>query len=771
MRLILKHLFRSIKKKPTHPIILVLTLTLSVLVSIVSLATDSMIRDEIATATSEGFGNSSFKISLSSDSTSRFMFSSEVRQILGEGADAVGALELAAFTSDGSASLAVATELDRISDFFDFRFTEITPMPQNQVTSCVYISSDFAKRYDLSLNDTVELEVGRIKKNYRVAGISETDFMASYDLMLDVSGVMRILTAKSPVLSPMGDGFNPGGVIYVRVADDRVDEAAEALLENEKFSDKIITYSRDQLDNREMINTLSLPMRIAVLISLLLAAAVSFTCFYILSVERSEENTVLSCAGAGRKRLDLLQYIEVLVYFVIGGGIGLLLSYPVLRLLSNISGFMYVEPSIGIWPILIGELGLALTSALTVAIFTHRPRRRSARVHGGIPLPLLSIASYFVVFALVFLLPPSMAMLPLVGTIILVLLITLLVGGEVLHFVCRRLDRRGERAGNCAFCGIGRIPGYAVKNILKVKILANTSRLVALVSTFSISLAIVIFGYFGAVSAGSEMLNGDYAVLGATDRCYQSLETLESVDRVSRLYHSREKIGEVITSVISTDNIDVISDDLGVDRLPTGNEAVISRTHAKMLSLKVGDSLSARISGIEHSLVISDIVVSPTQFVLIDADSLGISYNMLIVDGAEGVSDDLLYEDITFATALELVGITSVSEMLHNTVRTVRIFLRAGIAMLVIALIFVFIGIIDNLAESYRARREEFELYRLAGMSPSDIRRMKLWEILITFGVGLCLGVVAFLVEFIALQEAVLRAGSDVLAGILYMIK
>ena len=207
MRLILKHLFRSIKKKPTQPIILVLTLTLSVLVSIVSLATDSMIRDEIATATSEGFGNSSFKISLSSDSTSRFMFSSEVRQILGEGADAVGALELAAFTSDGSASLAVATELDRISDFFDFRFTEITPMPQNQVTSCVYISSDFAKRYDLSLNDTVELEVGRIKKNYRVAGISETDFMASYDLMLDVSGVMRILTAKSPVLSPMGDGF------------------------------------------------------------------------------------------------------------------------------------------------------------------------------------------------------------------------------------------------------------------------------------------------------------------------------------------------------------------------------------------------------------------------------------------------------------------------------------------------------------------------------------------------------------------------------------
>ena len=49
---------------------------------------------------------------------------------------------------------------------------------------------------------------------------------------------------------------------------------------------------------------------------------------------------------------------------------------------------------------------------------------------------------------------------------------------------------------------------------------------------------------------------------------------------------------------------------------------------------------------------------------------------------------------------------------------------------------FALIGLSDNLYESYKHRRADFELYLLAGASPADIRRMKLVEVLHTVALG-----------------------------------
>ena len=75
------------------------------------------------------------------------------------------------------------------------------------------------------------------------------------------------------------------------------------------------------------------------------------------------------------------------------------------------------------------------------------------------------------------------------------------------------------------------------------------------------------------------------------------------------------------------------------------------------------------------------------------------------------------------------------------------------------------VGMVNNLVESYRFRKEEFRLYLTAGMSRGDIRRMKGLELIITFGVGLGVGLVLFAASLFATQKALILFGTDVIGG------
>ncbi|MBO7196971.1 MAG: hypothetical protein J6V80_06620 [Clostridia bacterium] len=767
MRLILKHLFRTVRQRPTQPIILTLTLALSVVVSMFALTTDSMIMSEIIIATREEYGESDFTVSLNADSNSRFMFSSQVRDILGDRADAVGAFELAAFVGDDSrAVFAVATELDKISSIFDFRFTEISPISPSSVGECVFVSSDFARENSLSLGDSVEIEIGRVKRSYIVCGISDAKFMASFDLMLDVVGVMRILTSSSPILAPMADSFKPGGTIYVDASSGLENECIDLLLSDDSFSDKVITRVEEQVSGNNTVNFINIPMRVAVLLALLLSAAITYTCFYILSTERVEENIVLSYAGANGRMLSGLQYLEALVYWLIGGGLGLALSLPILGSIADFSGFRYAEAVTSGKNIFISELGILVSSLVAVAVFTHMPKehigKKINRLSGviAVTLGLGFIISYIAVF----LMPPSYTFAPfVVGACFLLLLILTIVPG-ILKWLCHLIDSRIGKTPRSAF-------KYAVKNLFKVSILHNTGRLVAAVSIIVITMLFVIGSYFGTIESSAAMISGDYAVLGANARCYELISSSENVESLYGIYYSREKIGYSYTSVISADTVDSLSPDLGVTELPVGNGAIISRGHSKMLSLDVGDSLSVEISGRKVELRIVEIAKSPTQFLLVDADGLGIAPNMIVVNGADGVSDSELFEELSFVTSLEMVAVTPLFDLLNEWVEPLRVFLRAALLLLAISVIFASIGILDNLGESYRARKGEFELYRMAGMSPVEITKMKMYEILATFGVGILIGVLLFVVEMFAVHTAISHFGYDVFASIGYLLK
>ena len=65
---------------------------------------------------------------------------------------------------------------------------------------------------------------------YTVYGISEARFFDSTDILVDISGVVRMMTSGSPLISALGDSFKPSGTVYVKTVGGRSAEASPSTL-------------------------------------------------------------------------------------------------------------------------------------------------------------------------------------------------------------------------------------------------------------------------------------------------------------------------------------------------------------------------------------------------------------------------------------------------------------------------------------------------------------------------------------------------------------
>ena len=94
-------------------------------------------------------------------------------------------------------------------------------------------------------------------------------------------------------------------------------------------------------------------------------------------------------------------------------------------------------------------------------------------------------------------------------------------------------------------------------------------------------------------------------------------------------------------------------------------------------------------------------------------------------------------------TSSELAVISSVEQLTEEKLKPVYVYVDAAKLLMIITVIYVFIGLYDNLYDSYRSRRGEMELYYLAGMSKKEIMLMKTAEMSLTFMIGIFVGLVS----------------------------
>ncbi len=759
MKLYLKHLLRTIPKRPLQPLILVLAILLSVAVSALSLGIGDALEEEQVLKEAASYGSADITVRLGAGSDTRFLFAEEAEEVLGGRCRVAPLYELPILLGERTVS-GTATELSRYGDIFPLRFTAYGEITEGTLGRVVLISQSLADEMELTVGDTLTLTLLNRKQNFTVAGIAADRFVGEHDILFDITAITKRIAEGSVFLSALGNAFRPAGALYIETDGDLATaEALELLAASPAFADRTLLDVERHVGAVSSVEGASVIVNMIILFTGLLSAAVTFSCFVILASQRREENAVFLAAGAKRGPMALSLYLEVLLFFAIGTPLGLLLGQPALRLLVRRTGFSYAEGALGTRAMLTAALIELLSLLLTVTLFLLFHRERRGRT-GRTPLFLLPLAPLALLLLSFPFLPGQLRFGFGIAALFLLLVSAALATPPLVRRLMRTLTAREARRG-------ARRPAllYATANTRSVPLLGNMTALVALLAcVVLITLAVVASGR-GFLRGTHTLFAGEYAIPGATERAAEQVLACPSVERTSGIYLATADGEERSYTAVAAAELSALAPHLSLSRLPEGDEVILSEELAEGAALAVGDTFPVTVEGKTLTLTVGDTVRMGVPMILFDAAAQGIPYNMLLISGCEGASRDTLLQELTAATASELCGILPTEGLLEIKTATFEIYIRTALLLLFVISIFSAVGIANSITVSYRERREEFMLYALSGMPPATVARMKVLETLGVLLLGLLVSL-AVSAAAIPLMHFTLSATHDFLINL-----
>ena len=720
MRLLLRHLVQSIKKKPTQPLIITLTLALSVTMTIFAFTIYGSLTADAELAQAAKYGSADFTVELGGSSDSRFLFASDVRESIGDRANAVGIYQLPLILDGtGDTVNGVATELNSVNDLFSVDFVEYGNVTDSTLSEIAFVSNDFAEQRGISLGDVIYVETMGHKMNYRVEGISDSSFIEIYDVMVDIGSVMRAFADESLLFAALGENFKPCNTVYVDLLDgsSSIGEVIDSLTSDQRFAEMRFVDVRDAGNMDAYTTYLEVTIGVVVALTMLLAGVVTFCCFFMLANQRQEENFSLSCCGAGPRILGIMQYTEVVIYCLIGAPLGALISIPTVQSISGIIGLSYAKPEVSPSIAAISALIMLAVCILTVSLFlafSKRAFRKGERKHRAkLGAPLLLLCLIAVTLGLMYTVPTKISFaFYCIQLAVLIVFVFFAVSPFLQKFalLIDRVTRGSHSERTIAF-------RYAVKNVSSLKILHNISILCALATLTAITVAFLITCFTAELQAYSSIVQADFTVYNATDRCYEKIESCDEVDTASKFYMNLTD-GFI---VLSSKDTAMYSPILDISEPPIGNEIVINKGLSEKFDVQVGDAFDLEIDGVKHSFCVSDIAETCIGVVVINCDDMNIPYNSILVKGSDDVSRADLLSSLSEATATELAPIQATETLLDKPVNTINTYIRAALVLLCVLSLFFVIGTFDALYECMRARGDDYGLYCLAGSIVLDL--------------------------------------------------
>ena len=444
--------------------------------------------------------------------------------------------------------------------------------------------------------------------------------------------------------------------------------------------------------------------------------------------------------------LHLMQYAEILLYWLIGGILALLLALPSVKLLAGFIKFSYAKPKVYLANIVFAEFSILIASIVTVTAFILLQRMKNLpRIKAS--SEKISAFALTVIYGIIFVILMTITA-PLKFTLFLISIVAIMVVAFIctpvlMKFVTRILDSSLDRKFEKSFTAKHRALKYAVKNTTTVKMLSNTSRLICIFTTIVITFSVVVISQNEIIVNLKNVFSAEYAILNATERCHEKLEECQSVESTYEVYvgSATQSDGTPIHAFASPD-ISVFSDKMQLTCQPEGDGVIISEGQAKMLGVGIGDRIDVNINDTVITLTVIETVRASFAIVIFDAEYYGIPYNMLMAKGANGTKASEVILEISDKTAAELATVSLTSDLLEARVDIIEMYLRAAKVLLAIIVLFVCIGFVNNLCDSYRARKPEFALFELSGMSRKEIKRMKICEISVVLAIGIVFSII-----------------------------
>ena len=743
MRLFFKHVGRSICRSPWQPILICITVALSVALAVTALCTSELFVAHAEQILESDRECGDILITLRSDNKERVLFDEEASALLGGDGQLLGEFSLTGFLEGGDRDKALrvsAVDLVAADRFYLFDYLDYGRFTVENLDRSAVISQSLAEREGLAVGDRFTLRLLERECIYTVQAIaSDTGLLSQSDLLISHGGIVEQLLLRIPAAASLGDAFTPYTRLMIRLHDTTDAEAVmERLLTSPELADKNLQLTLGQ-SNADFWMLLQITIVFVFLATLLLLAGFLIgTSLSLLHGRRRSEYHLFKIAGASPRQIGLLVYLESGVYAVIGAVLGVILSAGLVPAAAAFYSWQTAPVSLGVWEALLGALLALLLMLGCTALHLRRRESDMAEtqgfLEGGVARDRLSLLRWllpgglFVLcLLLAFLLPTVWAFYPAVIGIFLLLLLLYTVTAQAIRGIARLIERAPARTA--APRGWLLLP---FKNICNHFSLRHLGRLVAVLLALVCAISTcrqVMQEQLDLMTSGVSI---DILAYGASDQCKAKLAADPAVtETLQASYATAVRLGGTRAVAFSAQGgtESFIPTELLPKTLPTGNQAALSIGLANLLDLEVGDEFEVDFDGAAHRFVLYEIVPINYNCCYYDADFTGQSHELFglqLKDASDLAACERIFAllDADGAVCIEAEAIFgSVPQTLGGHLELLR---YAVIA----AILLTLLGVCNLFLQQLRARRHEREILLQCGMTRGAMWAMYLIEAL-----------------------------------------
>lgn len=719
-----KHAINSVKRKWWQSLILIVTIAFSIALLNFMYECVTTIKEEEAVRNRQSIGNSDIIIEYSGEEFGGVISANGLKKHLGQDDFVSGFYSLLLNSDDKINIMSAAADFYSIDKMFDFEFIRYGKITTGSINSSLLVSRNFAEENGLEIGDKYNLYVFGNKKEFVVQGISKTPFMAEYDLLINIDGLLGILASQSPIFTGFDKDNLPYSTIYIKLAQPQTKEAVYDRLNSLELENCEVSLSNADKSNGLAAQIFRIILFIMQFLISVLSVILIYSILCIIVDYRKNDEKALILAGTPDKKITIALAVELLIYTVIGWLAGLTLSRIFIAVSDSWIVFDYArlnQSAEGVFFGLAVEIGIVL-----FALILHNLRLRniSGKSYSKVSVIIIAVvAAAIIISSLLFLcIPPEKFVYIAVSGVILTLLLMAVGVPRLVKKICGAINKSSalQKAPACF--------AYAVKNTVKVKALHSFCGVLSMVITIAVCLG-VIFNY-GTRQAKTDLFDCDYVIINNSPQLQQAITDLDGTQDSCRLMFStkaRFNNGRML-NLISVDSKDFLNSAIDVDKLPAGNEIVLPRSLGILYGLEVGDSIDVNLDNKKITFVISEFLDKIDFVGLVDSTYLGYGQNYLLVR-SDGSAQDYFEQLNTLANGnFAVVG--DVRLIVDMFQQRVKLFIICAAVFFILSLVISLTGMINNLCVSYNNRRQEFYYYTLAGMQKSDIGKMIACELL-----------------------------------------
>lgn len=742
MRIFFKHLLRTLLRAPIQPLLILLTVVASTAIAVTAFRLPFMFSSHLYDIYGREAELGDLTVTLRGDSDSRMLFSEDAETIVGEDGTVLGEFRLTGFYEGEDGSLALdlsAVDLTRADAFYQFHYLEYGEFTTQDLRSSAVISVSLADELGLSVGDAFTLRVLEAEYRFTVQAVAADEgLFTETDLLVPITSLTHALSVRVPAISALGDSFLPYTRLLIKANDTAsVPAIAERLATSPAFSDKLVetTDAEGKIHSQELIQTVSL--WIPALLLLILTALLVSTSLKLLQSGRSVEYGVFRACGATVGQLACLQIGESLVYALVGGTGGVLLSAPLLRV-TSLAYHWQTEPlTTGTSGAVFGLLWAVvfMVGSALIHLCTVRRNEKRSGVSDGREAESARRGAGIVAFAVLTLsalslpiVPPTQRYLACIAVLLSLVWWSYLAVPTVL----RGASWLGSRL-------LSHIKHPMPSLWLSLKNLRVSAPLfqVARLSVLLLSLLLTIVTCTTVLGRQSDQLEdflvADTLVVNANETLEDLTAELDGIDATLRFAYfpkvGLESGSTVLGLSLAGDANACVHADMLPAKAPHAGEIAVSAGVASMEGVSVGDTLSVSVKGCRGDFTVTEIVDTNVSLVYFDAVALGMKNDTMCV------LTDGTHDREALLSLVEPYGaaVMDADDIFGGLSKTMDGYLALLDDAFIAALAVTIVGVVNLLCEQSRARRGERAVLRLCGASPHGVLRVAACELILVF--------------------------------------